>query len=65
MLRLVVQVLLFFLLLGTVMAIGSSTTGAAEKAVLVVFGLALVWAAIRLRTGRSGRRSSSVSTPRA
>jgi hypothetical protein len=65
MIRFVVQVVLFFLLLGTVMAIGSATTGAAEKAVLVVVGLALVWAAMRLRSGRSAPRSSSASTPRA
>jgi hypothetical protein len=62
MLRIVLQVVLFFFMLGTVIALGTPQTGAAEKAVLVGLFVLQVWLAIRLRTWRSGPRSSSAST---
>jgi hypothetical protein len=63
-LRIILQVVVFFLLLGVVMAIGTSDTGVLEKAVLAFVGLALVWFAIRLRTWRSAPPWSSASPPR-
>ena len=48
-LRIALQVVLFFLLLGVVVAIGTPETGLLEKAVLVVAGAALVWVAVRVR----------------
>jgi hypothetical protein len=41
-LRIALQVAIFFFLLGLVMAIASSDTGAAEKAVLALVGAGLV-----------------------
>lgn len=41
-LTIVVQAVLLFAILGVVLAIAASTTGAAEKAVLVVIGVLLV-----------------------
>jgi hypothetical protein len=64
-LRIILQVLVFFLLLGVAMAIGTSDTGVFEKAVLVLVGVGLVWFAIRLRTWRSAPPWSSASPPRA
>ena len=52
MLRLVrigLQVVLFFLLLSVVVAIGAAETGLVEKAALMVAGLALVRVASRVR----------------
>jgi hypothetical protein len=63
-LRIALQVVVFFLLLGVVMAIGTSNTGVLEKAVLVLVGLALVWFAMWLRTWRSAPPWSSASPPR-
>ena len=51
-LRIVLQVVIFFLILGAVMGLGSGDTGAAEKFVLaaVIVGLVLLAARVR-RTG--------------
>jgi protein-S-isoprenylcysteine O-methyltransferase Ste14 len=62
-LRIALQIVLFFLLLGVVVGIGTPNTGGLEKAVLVAVGLGLVWLATRLRTWRSAPQSSSASTP--
>lgn len=43
------QVVIFFLLLGAVIGVGSGDTGVVEKAVLVAGGLGLVWLAARVR----------------
>ena len=48
-LRIALQVVLFFLLLSVVVAIGAAETGAVEKAALIGVGLALVWVASRVR----------------
>jgi hypothetical protein len=48
-LRLALQVVLFFLLLSLVVAIASVETGAVEKVVLVAAGAVLVWLASRVR----------------
>jgi hypothetical protein len=48
-LRLALQAVLFFLLLGTVIAIGSSETGVVEKLVLAAFAGVLVWLAVLVR----------------
>jgi hypothetical protein len=64
-LRIALQVVLFFLLIGVVIGIGTPNTGGLEKVVLVLVGLGLVWLATRLRSDRSAPRSSSASPPRA
>ena len=48
-LRLALQVVLFFLLLSLVVAIASGGTGLVEKAALVAAGALLVWLASRVR----------------
>jgi hypothetical protein len=48
-LRLVLQVVLFFLLLSCVIAVGSAETGSVEKVALVAAGAVLVWLASRVR----------------
>jgi hypothetical protein len=48
-LRLALQVVLFFLLLSLVVAIASVETGAVEKVVLAAAGAVLVWLASRVR----------------
>lgn len=48
-LRLALQVVLFFLLLSLVVGLASGSTGAVEKAVLIAMGASLVWLAYRLR----------------
>ena len=62
-LRIALQVVLFFLLLGAVVGLASPDTGVLEKAALAVVVAGLVWLASWLRTWRSGPRSSSASTP--
>jgi hypothetical protein len=47
--RLALQAVLFFLLLGTVVGIGSAETGAVEKVVLAAVAGLLVWAAALVR----------------
>jgi hypothetical protein len=47
--RIALQGVLFFLLLGVVVAIGSQETGVTEKLVLAVFAGALVWLAAQVR----------------
>ena len=47
--RLVIQAVLFFLLLGVVIAIGSQETGAAEKLAMAAFGAVLAWIAAQVR----------------
>jgi hypothetical protein len=54
--RLALQVVLFFVLLGLVVAVAAAETGIAEKAVLVAAGAALIWLAPKVR--QIGRRSS-------
>jgi hypothetical protein len=48
-LRLALQVVLFFLLLSLVVAIGSSETGMVEKVALIAAGAVLVWLASLVR----------------
>jgi hypothetical protein len=48
-LRLALQVVLFFLLLSLVAALASAHTGAVEKAALIAAGAVLVWLASRVR----------------
>jgi len=48
-LRLALQAVLFFLLLGAVIGIGSGETGAVEKLVVAVVAGVLIWIAARLR----------------
>ena len=48
-LRIALQVVLFFLLLSLVVAVAAAETGLAEKAALVAAGVVLVWLASRLR----------------
>jgi hypothetical protein len=48
-LRLALQVVLFFLLLSLVVAIASAQTGAVEKAALIAAGAILIWLASRVR----------------
>jgi hypothetical protein len=48
-LRLALQVGLFFLLLSVVVAIGSAQTGTVEKVALIAAGAVLVWLASRVR----------------
>ena len=59
-LRLALQALLFFLLLGTVIAIGSSETGVVEKLALAAVAAALIWIAVLVR--RIGGPSAPRST---
>jgi len=48
-LRIALQVVIFFLLIGAVVGIGAAETGPIEKVVLVPIGLALVWLAAQVR----------------
>jgi len=48
-LRIALQLVLFFLLLSLVVAVGSAQTGLLEKVALIAAGVALVWLASRLR----------------
>jgi hypothetical protein len=48
-LRLALQVVLFFLLLSLVVAVVSAQTGIVEKVVLIAAGAVLVWLASRVR----------------
>jgi hypothetical protein len=48
-LRLAIQLVLFFLVLSLVVAVGSAQTGLVEKAALIAAGVALVWLASRVR----------------
>jgi hypothetical protein len=48
-LRIALQVVLFFLLLSLVIAVASAETGLLEKALLVAAGAVLVWLAARVR----------------
>jgi hypothetical protein len=48
-LRLAIQAVLFFLLLGAVVGIAASETGALEKAVLVAFAALVIWLATLVR----------------
>jgi hypothetical protein len=43
------QLVLFFLLLSFVVAVGSAETGLVEKVALIVAGVVLVWLASRVR----------------
>jgi hypothetical protein len=47
--RIALQVVLFFLLLSLVVAVGSPTTGLAEKATMALGAVALIWVAARVR----------------
>ena len=48
-LRLALQVVLFFLLLSLVVAVASAQTGIVEKLALIAGGAVLVWVASRVR----------------
>ena len=48
-LRILLQAILFFLLLGIVIAIGSQETGTVEKLVLAALGAGLIWIAVLVR----------------
>jgi hypothetical protein len=48
-LRLALQVVLFFLLLSLVVAVASAQTGIVEKVALIAAGAVLVWLASRVR----------------
>jgi len=48
-LRLALQVVLFFMLLSVVVGIAAAGTGPWEKGVLVLLGAGLVWLASRIR----------------
>jgi purine-cytosine permease-like protein len=48
-LRLALQIVLFFLLLSLVVAVGSAQTGIVEKVALIAVGLVVVWLASRVR----------------
>ena len=48
-LRFALQLILFFLLLSLVVAVGSAQTGVVEKVALIAAGVALVWLASRVR----------------
>jgi hypothetical protein len=48
-LRLALQVVLFFLLLSLVVAVASAQTGAVEKGALIAAGALFVWLASRVR----------------
>ena len=48
-LRVALQVVLFFLLLSLVVAVAAPQTGLAEKVALVTVGLVLVWLASHVR----------------
>ena len=47
--RLALQIVLFFLLLSLVVAVASAQTGTVEKVVLIAAGAVLVWFASRVR----------------
>jgi len=48
-LRLALQIVLFFLLLSPVVAVASARTGTVEKVALIAAGAVLVWLASRVR----------------
>ena len=48
-LRLALQLLLFFLLLSLVVAVGSAETGLAENVALIAAGVVLLWLASRVQ----------------
>jgi hypothetical protein len=48
-LRIVLQVVLFFLLLSLVVAVAAAETGLVEKVALITAGVVLVWLASRIR----------------
>ena len=48
-LRIALQVVLFFLMLSLVVAVATEETGTFEKAALIPIGAALVWLASRVR----------------
>ena len=48
-LRLALQIVLFFLLLSLVVAVASARTGTVEKVALIAAGAVLVWLASRVR----------------
>jgi hypothetical protein len=58
-LRIAIQLVLFFFLLSLVVALGSADTGVVEKVVLVGAGALLVWLASRVR-----RIGAPISAPR-
>ena len=48
-LRLAFQIVLFFVLLSLVVAVGSAQTGFVEKVALIATGVVVVWLASRVR----------------
>ena len=59
-LRVALQLVLFFLLLSAVIGVVSAETGSVEKIVLVVLAAVLLWLAPRVR--RLGNRSTARAT---
>ena len=57
--RVALQVVLFFLLLGTVIGLGSGDIGPVEKVALAVLAANLIWIAVLV--GRFGSRSAPPS----
>lgn len=55
-LRLAVQLVLFFMLLAVVIGIAAPETGAWEKAALLLLGAGLVWLALRVRAATPAAR---------
>jgi hypothetical protein len=47
--RILLQAVLFFLLLGSVIAIAAPETGVVEKLAFAAFGALLVWIAVQVR----------------
>jgi hypothetical protein len=47
--RILLQAVLFFLLLGAVIAIGAPETGLVEKLAIAAFGAVLIWLAVQVR----------------
>jgi hypothetical protein len=56
--RIALQIVLVFLLLGVVVGVADASTGVAEKVVLVGIGALLVWAAVLVR--RLGHRGPAL-----
>lgn len=56
-LRVALQVVLFFLLLSLVVAVASAQTGTVEKVALIAAGAVLVWLASRVRRIGADRKS--------
>jgi hypothetical protein len=63
-LRLALQVVLFFLLLSLVVAVAAAGTGPVEKVALITAGVVLVWLASRVRRIGAPPAHHTKPTPR-